>query len=68
MYIIAVCVKWDNSKKVVKLLLPAGTAVPTLLDADEFIGIDLLWVDRYTFKSEPFYGYGPAEAFVVRSV
>jgi len=67
MYITAVCVKWDNSKKVVNLLLPAGTAAPVLLDTEVFIGIDLLWVDRYAFKTDPFYGYGPAEAFVVRS-
>ena len=68
MYITAICKKSNGQKKIVHKFLAAGTSTPVLLDSDYFTGIDLLWVDKNEFKSDPFYGYGPAESFVIRSL
>ena len=67
-YITAICKLHTGQKKVVNKLIPAGTSSPVLLDSSKFIGIDLLWVDKSEFKEDPFYGYGPAESFVIRSI
>lgn len=67
MYVTVICKKINGEKKVINKLVPAGTSSPILLDSDYFIGVDLLWVDPAEFKEDPFYGYGPAEAFVIRS-
>ena len=68
MYITAVLKRADGTKKRVTLKVDAGTTGKVLLDAEEFVSIDTLWVDQSEFKDEPYYGYGPTERFVIRSV
>ena len=38
------------------------------INTSEYVGVDMLWVDDTAFSEAPFYGYGPAEAFTIRSI
>ena len=64
MYITAVCRRVDGTTITIEKFLPAGTAAPVLLDAEEFLGIDMLWVNADAFAEEP---YGASEHFEIRS-
>ena len=64
MYITAVCRRWDGTTRTIEKLLPAGTAAPVLLDAEEFIGVDMLWINSDSFAETP---YGASEHFEIRS-
>ena len=68
MYITALLRRADGTRKAVTKKMDAGATGKVLLDSEEFVAVDVLWVDASEFKQLPYYGYGPTERFVVRSV
>jgi len=68
MYITALLRRADGTRKLVNKKIDSGSYGKILLDTEEFVAIDILWVDATGFKESPYYGYGPTERFIIRSV